>query len=163
MPRVLCQSPQQISASPCTFRWPQAAASLCWLSSPGGVSLGAAASSHDRLSLYELDFVFLPIPTHLHPLTSAPVCVRESLSCVWLFVTRPHGLQPTRLLCPWGFLGRNTGVCCYVLLQGIFPTQGWNPSLLHWQMGSLPHATWEAPCPRATEHPLSQLPHSAQV
>ena len=25
--------------------------------------------------------------------------------------------------------GKNTGVCCYALLQGIFPTQGWNPGL----------------------------------
>ena len=27
--------------------------------------------------------------------------------------------------------GRNTGVGCHTLLQGIFPTQGWNPSLLN--------------------------------
>ena len=25
------------------------------------------------------------------------------------------------------FAGKNTGVGCYFLLQGIFPTQGWNP------------------------------------
>ena len=30
---------------------------------------------------------------------------------------QPHGLQPTRLLCPWGFPGRNTGVGCHCLLQ----------------------------------------------
>ena len=36
----------------------------------------------------------------------------------------PHGLQPTRLLCPWDFPGKNTGVGCHFLLQGIFPTQG---------------------------------------
>ena len=29
------------------------------------------------------------------------------------------------------FPGTNTGVGCYTLLQGIFPTQGSNPSLLH--------------------------------
>ena len=28
-------------------------------------------------------------------------------------------------------LGRNTGVSCHALLQGIFPTQGLNPSRLH--------------------------------
>ena len=33
----------------------------------------------------------------------------------------PHGLLPTRLLCPWNFLGRNTGVHCCFLLQGTFP------------------------------------------
>ena len=30
---------------------------------------------------------------------------------------RPHGLQPTRLLCPWGFPGRSTGVGCHCLLR----------------------------------------------
>ena len=27
--------------------------------------------------------------------------------------------------------GKNSGVGCHALLQGIFPTQGWNPGLLH--------------------------------
>ena len=27
------------------------------------------------------------------------------------------------LLCPWDFPGKNTGVCCHFLLQGIFPTR----------------------------------------
>ena len=31
--------------------------------------------------------------------------------------SRPHGLQPTRLLRPWDFPGKNTGVCCHFLLQ----------------------------------------------
>ena len=44
---------------------------------------------------------------------------------------RPHGLQPTRLLCPWDSPGKNTGVGCHALLQGIFPTQGSNPRALH--------------------------------
>ena len=29
---------------------------------------------------------------------------------------RPHGLKPARLLCPWDFLGKNTGVGCHALL-----------------------------------------------
>ena len=29
----------------------------------------------------------------------------------------PHGLQPTRLLCPWDFLGKITGVGCHCLLH----------------------------------------------
>ena len=45
--------------------------------------------------------------------------------------------HPPGLLCPWDFLGKNTGVGCHFLLQGIFPTQGLNLSLLHWQMDSL--------------------------
>ena len=32
---------------------------------------------------------------------------------------RPHGLQPKRLLCPWDFPGKNTGVGCHFLLQVI--------------------------------------------
>ena len=39
-----------------------------------------------------------------------------------------------RLLCLWNSPGKNTGVGCHVLLQGIFLTQGSNPSLLHWQV-----------------------------
>ena len=49
-------------------------------------------------------------------------------------------LEPTRLLCPWDFPGKNTGGGCYFLLQGIFPTQGWNQRLLWlllWQVDSL--------------------------
>ena len=51
---------------------------------------------------------------------------------------RAHGLQPARLLCPWDFPGKNTGVGCHFLLQGILLTQGWNPGLLHCQEDSLP-------------------------
>ena len=40
------------------------------------------------------------------------------------------------------FLGKNTGIGCYFLYQGIFPTQGSNKHfvllLLHWQADSLP-------------------------
>ena len=43
---------------------------------------------------------------------------------------QPHGRQPTRLLCPWGFPGKSTGMGCHSLLLGIFLTQGLNPSLL---------------------------------
>ena len=42
----------------------------------------------------------------------------------------PHGLQPTRLLCPWGFPGKDTGVGCHSLLQRKCPTQGSNLGLL---------------------------------
>ena len=33
--------------------------------------------------------------------------------------------------CPWDSPGQNTGVGSRSLLQGIFPTQGWNPALPH--------------------------------
>ena len=44
---------------------------------------------------------------------------------------QPHGLWHSRLLCPWDFAGKNTGVGCHFLLQGIFPTQGLNLGLHH--------------------------------
>ena len=66
------------------------------------------------------------------------------LSCTVLSDSlQPHGLQPTRLLCPCYFPGKNTGWGHHSLLQGIFPRQGLNPSLsrlLLWQTDSLPLA-----------------------
>ena len=54
---------------------------------------------------------------------------------------RPHGLYPTRLLCPWNSPGQSTGVGSHSLLQGILPTQGLNPGLLHcgWILYCLSH------------------------
>ena len=54
---------------------------------------------------------------------------------------RPHELWPARFLCPWNSPGKNTGVGCHFLLQGIFPTQGSYLRLLHLlhrQVDSLP-------------------------
>ena len=51
---------------------------------------------------------------------------------------RPHGLLPTRLLCPWDFPGKNTGLACHFLLQGILQIHGLNPCLLHRQTDSSP-------------------------
>ena len=50
-------------------------------------------------------------------------------------------MEPTRLLGPWDFPGRNTGVDCHFLFQGIFLTPRFNPCpphLLYWQADSLP-------------------------
>ena len=54
------------------------------------------------------------------------VCVC-ALRSVLLF--QPHGL-PTRLLCPWDFPGKNTGIGFYFLLEWLFLTQGLNPCLI---------------------------------
>ena len=57
------------------------------------------------------------------------VCV---LSCsVTSDSSWPHGLWPARLLCPWNFSGKNTGVGCHFPLQGIFLTEGSNMYLLY--------------------------------
>ena len=54
---------------------------------------------------------------------------------------QPHRRQPTRLPRPWDSPGKNTGVGCHLLLQGVVSTQGSNPGplcLRHWQAHSLP-------------------------
>ena len=57
--------------------------------------------------------------------------VKESVSrSVVSNSLRLQGLWPARLLCPWNSPGKNTGVGCPALLQGIFLTQGLNPCLL---------------------------------
>ena len=45
---------------------------------------------------------------------SAIVCCWVAQLC--LILLQPHGLQPTRLLHPWDFPGRSTGVGCHHLL-----------------------------------------------
>ena len=51
---------------------------------------------------------------------------------------RPYRQYSVRLLCPWDFLGKNTGVGCPFLLRGIFPNQGSNSHSLRWQADSFP-------------------------
>ena len=71
----------------------------------------------------------LSVPAHF-----AHAC---TLTQLWLTL-RPYGLSPARLLCPWDSPGKNTGVGCHALLQGIFMTQGSNLHLLQWRADSLP-------------------------
>ena len=73
---------------------------------------------------------------------------------------QPYGLGPASLLCPWNFSGKNMSMGCCFLLQGIFPTQGSNPSLLcllHWHTGSLPLA------PPGKPHSQQSVPFSHSV
>ena len=69
------------------------------------------------------------------------VCVCACIHAQSCLTLQPHGLWLARLLCPWDFPGKNTGVGCHFLFQGMFPTQRSNPRLLHllhWQANSLP-------------------------
>ena len=70
------------------------------------------------------------------------MCAKSLQLCLTLFATL-WTTQTARLLCPWGSPGKNTGVSCHTLLQGIFPTQRLHPCLLcllRWHAGSLPLA-----------------------
>ena len=77
----------------------------------------------------------------------------QSLNCLWLFGT------PWMVACQAplsiGFLGKNTGMGWHFLLQGIFPTDGMNPCLLHCRQILSYWATWEAPFPYPRSYPAS--------
>ena len=79
-------------------------------------------------SYFKIKYTFNFI--YLHWGFIRPFCcsfiAKMCLTLVW-----PRGLLPSRLLCPWDFPGRNTGVGCCFLLQGIFSTQGSNLCLLY--------------------------------
>ena len=51
---------------------------------------------------------------------------------------RPHGLQPTKLLRPWDFPGKSTGVGCHCLLQESVSRVG--------QFKTPPDASWPHEC-----------------
>ena len=72
-------------------------------SPPGSLSLGFSRQEH---------WSGLPFPSPMHESEKwkwSRSVVSDSL--------RPHGLQPTRLLHPWEFPGKSTGVGCHCLLQ----------------------------------------------
>ena len=68
-------------------------------------------------------------PAHAwHTLLTAP----RDLQCVCMpsrVNSATPGTLPSRLLCPRESPGKNAGVGCHFLLQGIFPTRGSNPGL----------------------------------
>ena len=77
--------------------------------------------------------VWSAIPNGKRPCT----CAKLLQSCLTLCDSMDHG--PPHSLCPWDSPGKNTGVDCCALLQGIFSTQGLNPhflNLLHWFVDS---------------------------
>ena len=77
------------------------------------------------------------------PVTWLPRCLLKRCLCSPLSESlRLRGPEPARLLRPWDYLGKNTGVGHYSLLQGLFLTRALNPSLLsllRWWEDSLHH------------------------
>ena len=80
--------------------------------------LASASTWHDSSSLWQLPW-FLEIL----------LWTVRLLSHVWLFATLWTVAYQASL--SMRFSGKSTGVGCHFLLQGIFPTQGSNPGLLH--------------------------------
>ena len=85
-------------------------------------SVESHIASSDRSGIRLKSYVFSiskPIffPPYYVALIITYVCVCSfTHSCLTL-------CDPTRLLCPWDFLGKNTGVGSHSLLQGILPNQ----------------------------------------
>ena len=73
--------------------------------------------------------------------TTIPKNLDELHVCVfmWLVIQScptlcdPMDCSPPGSSCSRDSSGKNTGVGCHFLLQGIFPTQGSNPGLPHWR------------------------------
>ena len=68
------------------------------------------------------------------------LCVCAQLFASVQFFATPWTVTH-RVLCLWDSPGKNTGVGCHSLLQGLFPTQQLNPCLLRlllWWVDSLP-------------------------
>ena len=57
----------------------------------------------------------------------------------------PMNYSPAGSPSPWDFPGKNTGVGCQALLQGIFPTQGLNPGLLNCRQILYHLSHWRSP------------------
>ena len=101
----------------------------------------------------EVDSLPSEIPNHQTTgLTSYASKVKESESCSVM----SNSLPPHELYSIWNSPGQNTGMGSLSLLQGIFPTQGLNPGLLHcrWILYQLSHKE----SPRILEwvtHPFS--------
>ena len=90
------------------------------------------------------------------PTTHGASVFSAAQSCPTL---RPPGLWPTGLLCPWDSPGKNAGVGCRALFQGLLLTQASNPRLLFPCLGRwvlYPRAAWEARGPSS----LTPLPVS---
>ena len=60
-------------------------------------------------------------------------CLKRNvkLVCVCICVLVIQSCLTATMVCPWNSPGKNTGVGCHFLLQGIFQTQGLNLGLLY--------------------------------
>ena len=118
--------------------------------------------SHSCVWLYNLMNYSTPGSFVLHYLPKFSQIIESEMLSSHLTFYHPHLLLPSIFLsiwkwkwkllsrvqtlcspmdCPWISSGWNTGVGSLSLLQGIFPTQGWNPGLLHcrWILNQLSH------------------------
>ena len=98
--------------------------------------------SYRRLLCQSFKEIFHQVLSHLQEALPTHCIPSHGCSCVLqscLTLCNSMDCSPTDSSVQGDSPGKNTGVGCHALLQGIFPTQGSNPQrcLLHWQTGSL--------------------------
>ena len=99
-----------------------------WLNILFSAAAAAAKSLQSRLTLCDpIDTAHQapPVPGILQARTLEWVAISFSNAWKWSRLVlsnslQPHGLQPTRLLRPWDFPGKSTGVGCHCLLHTVF-------------------------------------------
>ena len=86
-----------------------------------------------------------PLPSRLpHNIKQISLCYTVKGSVNHSVVSnslQPSGLWPSRLLCPWDSLGKNTEVGCHALLQDL-SDPGTKPGFLPLWADSLPSEPW---------------------
>ena len=73
--------------------------------------------------LLNLNSTIMLVRIYVHAQLFSRVWLCDSMDC--------RAPLSAKLLCPCYFTGKNTGMSCHYLLQGISPTKGSNPRLLH--------------------------------
>ena len=121
------------------FKWNQAPGALSWRRSFNALRLQNMASGEVTCSLQVWGFGCSFEKSLKYILDRSMGYESEKWSESRSVVSdslRPHGLYS-----PWNSPGQNTGVGSLPLLQGIFPSQGSNPGLLHcrWILYQLSH------------------------
>ena len=146
---------------PLTHSWPQCLLwTSCFLSPssvPGACHVGQSETDpHDRCPCWVC-------PSHEGTLP----CGGNSSTCLWALKSERRCSRSCCCLvaksCPTlcdsvnCSLVKNAGVGCHFFLQGIFPTQGSNPHLLHWQVDSLLLSHQKDNCGRGREQELASI------
>ena len=113
---------------------------------------GSCLGTHVRINDFKIKKKkreVIPMHTHTqHTHTHTVYVYIYIYPYVWVKWSKSHlvvsdSLLPHGLYSPWNSPGHNTGVGSLSLLQGIFPTQGLNPGLLHCRQILYPWATRE--------------------
>ena len=138
-------------ASLTQWTWVWASSGICWWTGKPGVlqSMRQQRVRHDwATELTELNWypnktvikycelpvclvLIISLSCFIFLLILMPTCRHAQLFQSCLTLCGPMDYSPPGSSCPWDSPGKNTEVGCHALLQGIFPTQEWNPCLLH--------------------------------